>query len=143
MGVPAADRFGFTKLLVADLETSATFYKTVFGLQERGRVRSEIADRKIDEIMFEAQTPGGASFVLLHFDGVDSSFYAWVNGHKLGYSEDSRTPAEFDLTGHLKAGANLLVMGGFAHGFERELMLGSATRDVYRANLEIPVLLSH
>ena len=34
-------------------------------------------------------------------------------------------------------------MGGFAHGFERELMLGSATRDVYRANLEIPVLLSH
>jgi len=47
------------------------------------------------------------------------------------------------LTYARKAGANLLVMGGFAHGFERELMLGSATRDVYRANLEIPVLLSH
>lgn len=42
-----------------------------------------------------------------------------------------------------QADANLLVMGGFAHGFERELMLGSATRDVYRANPEIPVLLSH
>ena len=27
--------------------------------------------------------------------------------------------------------ANLLVMGGFAHGFERELMLGSATRDIF------------
>jgi predicted enzyme related to lactoylglutathione lyase len=64
------DRFGFTKLLVADLEASAIFYKNVFGVKERGRVRSEIADRKIDEIMFEAQTPGGASFVLLHFDGV-------------------------------------------------------------------------
>src|SRR4051794_10349468 len=70
MAVPGSDRFGFTKLLVADLEVSATFYKTVFGLEERGRVRSEIADRKIDEIMFEPQSPGGASFVLLHFDGV-------------------------------------------------------------------------
>jgi nucleotide-binding universal stress UspA family protein len=39
--------------------------------------------------------------------------------------------------------ANLLVMGGFAHGIERELMLGSATRDIYRASLETPVLLSH
>ena len=68
--MPGVDRFGFTKLLVVDLEASATFYKTVFGLEERGRVRSEIADRKIDEIMFEPQTPGGASFVLLHFDGV-------------------------------------------------------------------------
>jgi predicted enzyme related to lactoylglutathione lyase len=57
-------------LLVADLEVSARFYKSVFGLQERGRVRSEIADRKIDEIMFEPQAPGAASFVLLHFDGV-------------------------------------------------------------------------
>jgi nucleotide-binding universal stress UspA family protein len=39
--------------------------------------------------------------------------------------------------------ADLLVMGGFAHGFERELMLGSATRDVYQADLETVVLLSH
>ena len=70
MRVAGADRFGFTKLLVADLESSAAFYKTVFGLQERGRVRSEIADRKIDEIMFEPQAPGAASFILLHFDGV-------------------------------------------------------------------------
>lgn len=67
-----AHRFGFTKLLVADLEASATFYKSVFGLQERGRVRSEIANRKIEEIMFEPQAPGAASFVLLHFEGVTS-----------------------------------------------------------------------
>ena len=71
--MPSTERFGFTKLLVADLEVSARFYKSVFGLQERGRVRSEIADRKIDEIMFEPQAPGAASFVLLHFDGVTSS----------------------------------------------------------------------
>jgi beta-galactosidase len=48
--------------------------------------------------------------ILLHFDGVDSAFYAWVNGHKIGYSEDSRTPAEFDITPHLKAGSNLLAV---------------------------------
>ncbi len=46
----------------------------------------------------------------LHFDGVDSAFYVWVNGHKVGYSEDSRTPAEFNITAHLKPGANLLAV---------------------------------
>lgn len=39
--------------------------------------------------------------------------------------------------------ADLLVMGGFAHGFERELMLGSATRDIFHTSLKIPVFLSH
>src|SRR5512139_116129 len=31
--------------------------------------------------------------IFLHFDGVDSAFYAWVNGERVGYSEDARTPA--------------------------------------------------
>jgi nucleotide-binding universal stress UspA family protein len=39
--------------------------------------------------------------------------------------------------------ADLLVMGAFAHGFERALMLGSATRDMFEARIEIPMLLSH
>jgi nucleotide-binding universal stress UspA family protein len=42
-----------------------------------------------------------------------------------------------------QAGADLLVMGAFAHGYERALMLGSATRDVFDARINIPVLLSH
>jgi beta-galactosidase len=54
--------------------------------------------------------------VYLHFDGVDSAFYAWVNGHKLGYSEDSRTPAEFNITPHLKQGANLLAVEVYRFG---------------------------
>ncbi len=54
--------------------------------------------------------------VLLHFDGVDSAFYAWVNGHKIGYSEDSRTPAEFDITPHLKPGSNLLAVEVYRFG---------------------------
>ncbi len=54
--------------------------------------------------------------VYLHFDGVDSAFYAWVNGTKLGYSEDSRTPAEFNLTPHLKSGSNLLAVEVYRFG---------------------------
>ena len=48
--------------------------------------------------------------VLLHFDGVDSAFYVWVNGQRVGYSEDSRTPAEFDVTPHVQAGPNTLAV---------------------------------
>ena len=54
--------------------------------------------------------------IYLHFDGVDSAFYAWVNGQKLGYSEDSRTPAEFNVTPHLKAGSNLLAVEVYRFG---------------------------
>ena len=54
--------------------------------------------------------------VYVHFDGVDSCFYVWVNGHKLGYSEDSRTPAEFNLTPYLKAGSNLLAVEVYRFG---------------------------
>ena len=50
--------------------------------------------------------------VFLHFDGVDSAFYAWVNGKKLGYSEDSRTPAEFDITPLPEAGQQPAGRGG-------------------------------
>jgi beta-galactosidase len=48
--------------------------------------------------------------VFLHFDGVDSAFYAWVNGRKVGYSEDSRTPAEFDVTQYLEPADNVLAV---------------------------------
>ena len=44
-----------------------------------------------------------------HFDGVESAFYVWVNGQMAGYSEDSRTPAEFDITGLVRPGRNILA----------------------------------
>jgi beta-galactosidase len=47
--------------------------------------------------------------VFLHFDGVDSAFYLWVNGEKVGYSQDSRTPAEFNITRFLGPGKNVLA----------------------------------
>jgi beta-galactosidase len=44
------------------------------------------------------------------FNGVNSAFYLWCNGHRVGYSQDSRLPAEFDLTPWLSAGANRLCV---------------------------------
>src|SRR6187551_2752027 len=59
--------FGFTKLVVADLDASAAFYTDVFGLQEQYRVTASIGGRRIDEILYEPTAPGGAAFVLLRF----------------------------------------------------------------------------
>ena len=44
------------------------------------------------------------------FQGVSAGFYLWLNGKKIGYSEDSRGPAEFDLSEALKPGENLLAV---------------------------------
>jgi beta-galactosidase len=48
--------------------------------------------------------------VLLHFGAVKSFFYAWVNGHRLGFSKDSKTPAEWNITPYLKDGTNVLAV---------------------------------
>ena len=44
------------------------------------------------------------------FDGVESAFYLWVNGEKVGYSQGSRTPAEFNITQYIKSGKNVLAV---------------------------------
>ena len=41
---------------------------------------------------------------IIHFDGVSSAFYLWVNGRKVGYSQGSRTPAQFDISKYLLPG---------------------------------------
>jgi beta-galactosidase len=43
---------------------------------------------------------------IIHFAGVESAFYLWINGKKVGYSQGSRTPSEFDITRYLKEGKN-------------------------------------
>ncbi len=47
--------------------------------------------------------------VFLHFEGVQSAFYLWINGKKVGYSEGSMTPSEFNITDYLKKGKNTLA----------------------------------
>jgi len=46
--------------------------------------------------------------VFLHFGAVSSAFYVWVNEQLVGYSQDSKTPAEFIITKYLKKGNNTL-----------------------------------
>jgi beta-galactosidase len=47
-----------------------------------------------------------SSQLRLRFDGVDSSFYVWVNEVQIGYSQGSRNPAEFDVTNSAKRGVS-------------------------------------
>ncbi|HPC95167.1 MAG TPA: glycoside hydrolase family 2 TIM barrel-domain containing protein [Sedimentisphaerales bacterium] len=51
----------------------------------------------------------GGREVFIHFEGVASAFYLWINGEKVGYSEGSRTPAEFRITRYLQPGRNVLA----------------------------------
>ena len=53
--------------------------------------------------------------VVIHFGGVSSAMYVRLNGRDVGYSEDSRLPAEFDLTPFLKDGENRLEVEVFKH----------------------------
>lgn len=46
----------------------------------------------------------------LHFEGVETAFHCWLNGGYVGYSEDSYTPAVFDITEYVKAGRNKLAV---------------------------------
>jgi len=48
--------------------------------------------------------------VYIHFGAVKSAFYIWVNGEKVGYSQGSKTPAEFNITNYLKKGKNILAV---------------------------------
>ena len=51
--------------------------------------------------------------VFLHFAGVDSAFYVWLNGRQVGYSQGSHLPSEFDLTPFLMPGRNSITVQVF------------------------------
>jgi len=48
--------------------------------------------------------------LILHFGGVHSAMYLWINGQKVGYSQNSMSPAEFDVTKYLHEGSNKLAV---------------------------------
>jgi beta-galactosidase len=48
--------------------------------------------------------------VFIHLGAVKSAFFIWVNGKKVGYSEDSKLAAEFDITKYVKTGENLIAL---------------------------------
>lgn len=76
--------------------------------------------------------------IILHFGGVESAFYCWLNGQFVGYSEDSRLPSEFLIDKYLKPGENKLAVEVYRYsdgsylegqdywkysGIERDVML--------------------
>jgi len=75
--------------------------------------------------------------IILHFGAVSSAMNVWVNEQKVGYSEDSKTPAEFDITKFLKEGENTLAVEIFRWSDASYLedqdfwRLSGMTRDVY------------
>lgn len=46
----------------------------------------------------------------LRFEGVQSAFYVWINGERVGYSQGSMEPSEFIITPYLKAGENQIAV---------------------------------
>ncbi|MFA6336108.1 MAG: glycoside hydrolase family 2 TIM barrel-domain containing protein [Bacteroidales bacterium] len=51
--------------------------------------------------------------VYLHFEGGTSAMYIWVNGEKVGYSENTKSPCEFDITKYVKPGKNLVAVEAY------------------------------
>ena len=59
---------------------------------------------------FDASKEMLSKNLILHFGGVHSAMYVWVNGQKVGYSQNSMSPAEFDVTKYVHEGKNKLAV---------------------------------
>ena len=75
--------------------------------------------------------------IIIRFSGVRSSFYLWINGQFIGYSQGSKTPAEFDITPHVHTGKNKVAVevyrfsdGSYLEGQDTWRVSG-LERDVY------------
>ncbi|HET6557320.1 MAG TPA: glycoside hydrolase family 2 TIM barrel-domain containing protein [Prolixibacteraceae bacterium] len=53
--------------------------------------------------------------LFLHFEGVSSAFFLWVNGQEVGYNQGANEPAEFDVTQYVKPGKNTLAVMVFQY----------------------------
>ena len=62
---------------------------------------------------FEIPADWDGKQIIIHFGGVSSAFYVWVNGQMVGYSEDSCLPAEFDVTEKVQKGKNTVAVQVF------------------------------
>lgn len=62
---------------------------------------------------FELPADWDGKQIILHFGGVSSAFYVWVNGQMVGYSEDSCLPSEFDVTEKVLKGKNTVAVQVF------------------------------
>ena len=58
--------------------------------------------------LFDIPAEWSGKEIYLHFEGVSGAMYIWINGKNVGYSEGSKTPAEFKITDYLVKGQNKL-----------------------------------
>ncbi|RHJ84426.1 glycoside hydrolase family 2 TIM barrel-domain containing protein [Parabacteroides sp. AM08-6] len=59
---------------------------------------------------FEIPQDWNGNEIFIHFDGVYSAMYLWVNGKKVGYSQGANNDAEFNITKYVKTGKNVLAV---------------------------------
>ncbi|PID92926.1 MAG: beta-galactosidase [Bacteroidetes bacterium] len=71
-----------------------------------------VEDNEVGSYRKEVVLPAGwnGKQIFIHFGAVKSAFYLWVNGEKVGYSQGSKTPAEFNITSYVKPGKNLIAV---------------------------------
>jgi beta-galactosidase len=69
-------------------------------------------DNQVGSYRRDFQLPDGwqGRQVFLHFDGVQSASYVWVNGQPVGYNEGGMEPAEYNVTKYLRPGHNTLAV---------------------------------
>ena len=75
--------------------------------------------------------------ILLHFEGVKSASYVWINGQEVGYHQGGMEMAEYDITDHVKSGENIVAVRVFRYSDGTYLecqdmwRLSGIYRDVY------------
>lgn len=75
--------------------------------------------------------------VFIHFESATTAMYVWVNGEYVGYTENAKSPAEFDITKYIRKGKNTLACQVYKYGDGSYLedqdiwRLGGINRSVY------------
>lgn len=86
---------------------------------------------------FNLPTEWDGRKVFIHFEGGTNSMYVWINGQKVGYTQNAKSPAEFDITKYVRKGKNILAceVHKFSDGSYLEdqdmWRLGGINRSVY------------
>lgn len=106
-----------------DIKVPANWQLEGYGVPNYVNMRVDFTDKPIAGEVADNYNPTGSykrdfdlpadwnnKQVFAHFGAVKSAFYIWVNGKKVGYSQDSKSPAEFDITDYVQAGKNQIAL---------------------------------
>lgn len=78
---------------------------------------SDAADNTVGSYLktFDLDDAFKGQRIIIQFQGVEEALYVWLNGHFIGYAEDSFTPSEFDLTPYIQDQGNVLAVRVYKH----------------------------